>query len=128
MRALPDDLSPPRAAFFRLCRETALAFVAREADRFGRLRARWQTETSVEPDAAVQFLSALGDNDGALAAVQSAVRSARNEDLLTDPGWDTLFSPYLAALRRDPRVDALFARWGLSDYWRTVSHSPDFMR
>jgi len=128
LRALPDDLSPPKAAFFRLCRETALAFAAREVDRFGPFRARWRTETSVDPDDAVQFLSALGDDNGALAGVQSVVRTRRNHDLLTDPGWDALFSPNLAALRRDPRVVALFAQWGLSDYWRTVNHSPDFMR
>ncbi|HEY2445602.1 MAG TPA: BTAD domain-containing putative transcriptional regulator [Rhizomicrobium sp.] len=128
LRALPDDISPPKAAFFRLCRETALAFVAREADRFGPLRVRWRTETSVDPDDAVQFLSALGDDNGALAVVQSVVQTRRNHDLLTDPGWDALFGPNLAALRRDPRVAALFAQWGLSGYWRTENRSPDFMR
>jgi hypothetical protein len=128
LRTLPDDLSPRRAAFFRLCRETALTFVAREVDRFGPLRASWRTEALVDADDAVQFLSALGDDDGALGVVQSVVRSRRNDDLLTDPAWEALFAPNLAALRRDPRLAALFAQWGLSDYWRAANHGPDFMR
>ncbi|HEX4080030.1 MAG TPA: BTAD domain-containing putative transcriptional regulator [Rhizomicrobium sp.] len=128
LHALPDYLSPPRAAFFRLCRETAIAFVAREVDRFGPLRASWRTETSVDPDDAVQFLSALGDDEGALGIVESVVRSRRNDDLLTGPGWEPLFGPHLVALHRDPRVVMLFEQWGLSDYWMTVGHRPDFMR
>jgi tetratricopeptide (TPR) repeat protein len=128
LRALPDYLSPPRAAFFRLCRETAIAFVTREVDRFGPLRASWRTETSIDPDDAVQFLSALGDDEGALGIVESVARSRRNDDLLAGPGWEPLFGPYLVALRRDPRVVMLFEQWGLSDYWMTVGHRPDFQR
>jgi DNA-binding SARP family transcriptional activator len=126
--ALPDDFSRSRAAFFRLCRDTAMAFVMREHDKFGQLRASWRAQTSADPDDAVQFLFALGDADGALAVIQSAARSRRNENLLTDPGWEALFDPGLVALRRDPRVAALFAQWGVSDYWRSVNRWPDFMR
>jgi DNA-binding SARP family transcriptional activator len=128
LSVLPADLSPPKAAFFRLCRETAIAFATRKAEKFGPLRARWRTEGPVDPDDAVQFLSALGDDDGALEVVQSAVRSRRNDDLLTDPEWEALFAPNLLVLRRDPRVGALLAQWGLFDYWRAVHRWPDFMQ
>ncbi|MGH6878516.1 MAG: BTAD domain-containing putative transcriptional regulator [Rhizomicrobium sp.] len=126
LNALPDYLSPGKAAFFRLCRETAIALAAKDANKNGQLRASWRTGGSLEPEDAVQFLSALGDADGALEVVQSAVRSVRNDALLMDPNWDTLYAPSLAPLRRDPRVPALFAQWGLFDYWRTTNHWPDF--
>ncbi|HEX4160291.1 MAG TPA: BTAD domain-containing putative transcriptional regulator [Rhizomicrobium sp.] len=128
LSALPGQLAPPMAAFLRLCRETATALATRDADKIGGLRARWRTEDADDPDAAVQFLSALGDVDGALTVVQSAVRSSRNDAFLTDPKWEALFVPSLVPLRRDPRIPALLAQWGLSDYWRTANHAPDFMR
>jgi hypothetical protein len=128
LSALPTHLSPAAAAFFRLCRETAIAFATRETDRFGPLRASWRSQASVDPDDAVEFLSALGDDDAALEIVQSAVRSRRNDVFLTDPQWEILFAPDLVPLRSDPLVPALFARWGLTDYWRATDHSPDYMR
>jgi DNA-binding SARP family transcriptional activator len=128
LSALPDDLSPPRAAFFRLCRETAIALATRQADKFGQLRSKWRTEGSFDPDDAVQFLSALGDGNGALEVVRSAVMSRQNDEFLTDPEWEAFFAPNLIALRRDPRVRALLAQWGLFDYWRAANHWPDFMR
>jgi len=128
LSALPDRLSLRKAAFLRLCRETALALATRDVDKFDSLRARWRAEPDIDADVAVQFLTALGDDDGALQVVQSAVRSRRNREPLTDPGWEALFVPDLIPLRRDPRIPALFADWGLADYWRTTNHSPDFMR
>ncbi len=128
LSALPDRLSPPVAAFLRLCRETATALATRDTDKFVRLRAGWRTESSFDPDAAVQFLSALGDVDGALAVVQSAVTSRRNEAFLTDPEWEALFVPDLVPLRSDPRVPVLLAQWGLSEFWRATNHPPDYTR
>src|SRR5215469_337894 len=128
LRALPGGLSPQRTALFRLCRETALAFVAHDTNRFGRLRASWRTESPVDPDDTVQFLSALGDDGGALSAVQSVAGSWRNDNLVKGAAWEALFGPNLAGLRRDPRVAALFSQWGLFDYWRTANRWPDYMR
>ncbi len=139
LRVLPDYLSPRMAATFRLYRETALALAANASGRFGRLSAIWRSGPSVnandavDPDLAantvdaVQFLTALGDTDGALEVVQSNVaRAQRNDHFFVDPGWDALFPTNLAALRSDPRVPALFAKWRLFDYWRTTNHWPDF--
>ena len=128
LSTVPDRSSPRVDAFIRLCRETAIAFATHENDKFGRLRDRWRTEASVDSDVAVQFLSALGDSDGALEIVQSAVNSRRNDNVLTDPQWETLFVPDLRALRRDPRFPQLLTQWGLNDYWRTSNRLPDFMR
>jgi hypothetical protein len=128
LSAPPDHLSPNVAAFLRLCRETAIAFATRETDRFDRLRTSWRKESTVDLDDTVEFLSALGDDSGALDAVQSAVRSRRNNAFLTDPQWEALFGPDLVPLRSDPRVPALLARWGLTDYWQATNRSPDYTR
>ena len=125
---LPDHLTPREEAFLRLCRETAIAFATHQTGRFGQLGSRWRTETSIDPDDSVQFLSALGDFDGALQVVQTAAGSRQNDKLLTDPEWESLLVANLIALRRDARVPSLLAKWGLSDYWRTSNHPPDFMR
>jgi hypothetical protein len=116
------------AVFLRLSRETAIALATRETDKFDQLSTSWRTEPSIDPDDAAQFLSALGDTDSALEIVGSAVSSRRNDALLTDPEWEVLFDTNLVPLRRDPRVPALFAEWGLLSYWRTANRSPDFVR
>lgn len=128
LRVLPGGLSPPMTAFLRLSHETGIALATREVDKFHRLSASWRTEALVDPSDAVQFLAALGDTDGALTAAESAVNLRRNDDLLTDPEWEVLFDPNLVPLRRNPRVPALFANWGLLDYWRTANRWPDFIR
>ncbi len=38
----------------------------------------------------------------------------------------TLFAPWMAPLRADPRAITIFERLGLADYWRTSGHWPDF--
>ena len=126
VRTLPDFLSPPNAALFRLCRETATILEQNRTDQYGRLRTRWRSTTEF-PTEAVQFLSALGDQSGALIVVRSAVDRHRATDrYLIDPGWTALFPANLAALRGDPQVIRLFVRWGLFDYWRSSGSWPDF--
>jgi TolB-like protein len=128
LNAFPNRDSPPVATFIRLYRETAIALATRETERFGPLRVRWRARVSIDPDDAVQVLSALGDAGGALDALQTAVSSHRSDPLLTDPEWEALFVPDLVPLRRDPRVPRLLANWGLIDYWRAANQWPDFMR
>jgi TolB-like protein/Tfp pilus assembly protein PilF len=125
--ALPDYLTAGEAAFARLARETAVALAADASDKFAALRLSWRNATSFEPDDVVQFLVALGDADGAVQFIQTIVADHQRKDhYLVDPGWDALFSANLAALRRDPRIPALFAKWGLFGYWRATNHWPDF--
>lgn len=128
LRTLPGAASPDKLTFFRLSRETAIALSTHEAERYPQLRARWRREFVADPDDAVQFLFALGDSDGALGIVQSAVNVRPDDALLTDPRWESLFNPNLAPLRRDPRVPVLVSEWRLLDYWRTTGHWPDFVR
>jgi DNA-binding SARP family transcriptional activator len=128
LRDPAGGISPSKSAFIRLCRETALAFVARDTGRLGQLRASWRSESSVDLDDSVQVLSALGDRDGSLAAIRSFAAAKRSTGILDDPGWEAVFGPNLISLRRDPRIASLFAQWGLLDYWRAVNHTPDFMR
>lgn len=127
LNAASNRASPQTAAFFRLCRESAIALGTREHEKFRPLRAGWRTAAAADPDDAVQFLSAFGDADGALGALQGAVRSRQKDELFTDPEWEALFVPDLLALRRDPRVPKLLASWGLFDYWREAKQWPDFM-
>jgi DNA-binding SARP family transcriptional activator/TolB-like protein len=124
----PAHLSPAVAGFFGLCRQTAIAFATHQTDKFEGLRTRWRSEPPVDLDDAVEFLSALGDDDAALAMVQSAVTSRRNTVFLSDPQWETLFAPDLVPLRSDARVPVLLAQWGLTDYWRATNHPPDYTR
>ncbi len=128
LRVLPSGLSPRMVDFLRLCHETAIALGTREVDKYAALRARWRTETSVDPDDAVQFLFVLGDADGALQVVRSAVKIGRNDEFLTDPEWEVLFDADLVPMRRDARVPALFVDWGLLNYWQAANHWPDFIR
>ena len=127
MHTLPDFLSQPDAAFFGLCRETALSLAQNARDKFGPLRDRWRGATSFDPEEAVQFLYALGDADGALRFVESAVAKHRRKDrYLIDPGWTALFPANLSALRRHPKIPLLFSKWGLFEYWRSIDRWPDF--
>ncbi len=41
-------------------------------------------------------------------------------------GTETLFRPYMRRFRQDPRFMFLAARLGLTQYWRTTGHWPDF--
>lgn len=126
LTALPRDIPPRMAAFLNLWRETALALAGRDTRSYARLRANWIDQSRLDPDESALFLSDLGYADDALGVVQKAVKAEQNVYFLTDPEWDALFVPGLAPLRRDPRVPALLAKWGLFNYWRTTNRWPDF--
>jgi DNA-binding SARP family transcriptional activator/TolB-like protein len=127
LHTLPDFLSPPDVAFFTLCRETAMSLAQNARDKFGPLRGRWRGATSFDSEEAVQFLYALGDADGALRFVESAVAEHRRKDrYLIDPGWTALFPANLSELRRHPQIPLLFSKWGLFEYWRSTDRWPDF--
>jgi len=90
------------------------------------LLSRLRSETAADPEYRAQFLTALGDTDGALDAIQAWVTAERSGSLMTYCAWDALFSQNLAPLRQNPRVPQLLARWGLLDYWRQSGKWPDF--
>ncbi|HEX3653911.1 MAG TPA: BTAD domain-containing putative transcriptional regulator [Rhizomicrobium sp.] len=101
LNTLSNRDARPMAASLRLYRDTAVALGTRETEKFGALRTSWRARASVDPDDAVHVLSALGDADGAFEALQAAVGSRQNDELLTDPEWEALFVPDLVPLRRD---------------------------
>jgi len=126
LRELPNYIRPADRAYLQLAEETAAALSADDSGKFAPLRARWVRRTLYENSAdGARFLLALGDPGGALSLIERRV-SWRRSMTLQDPGWDALFVPDLAPLRRDSRVPALLAKWGLFDYWRATNHWPDF--
>jgi hypothetical protein len=125
VRVIPTYIPSDRVQSFRVFGDAATALARRDVAQFPALRARLRSDTGPDPDYTAQFLTALGDKDGALDAIQAAVTSERSGNLLQYSQWGVLFSPELAALRRSPRVPELLARWGLFDYWRTSGQWPD---
>jgi len=65
------------------------------------------------------MLASLGETD---LAFEQAGKILKTQD--DNPSF--LFTPQMAALRRDPRFMPLAARIGLLDYWRSTGKWPDF--
>jgi hypothetical protein len=127
LSTMPGDLAPAEKAFFQLARETAVAFAERNQGKFAALRARWRQEgLRYDHNYVAQFLTALDDPNAVLDLIEQGVPRKRSIGLMDSPVWEALFVPNLAVLRRDPRVPALLAKWGLFDYWRTSNNWPDF--
>jgi TolB-like protein len=78
---------------------------------------------ALDPGMATAMLARLGDLDGAFAAANRYADQVGQHDF-TEPAY--LFVSATAPLRRDPRFWPLAARLGLSQYWRTTGHWPDF--
>jgi TolB-like protein/Tfp pilus assembly protein PilF/transcriptional regulator with XRE-family HTH domain len=124
---IPHYIPPDWAQVFRLYGETATALAHRDDTQYAALRARLRNMSTAQPDSdAVQFLTALGDTDGALNAIQAAVAADRSSNLMMYGNWVALFADNLVELRRNPRLPGLLASWGLFDYWRTSGQWPDF--
>jgi hypothetical protein len=75
-----------------------------------------------QPEQVMNLLALLGFTDDAIAIGDHDLRV----DSVAEDSAQFLFSPYTAALRRDPRFMTLAARFGLVDYWRSTGHWPDF--
>ena len=85
---------------------------------------------------AAQVMSALGDVDAAFEvtnaffAVGKSNAAAASSSLAKSTAWrfaPWLFIPPTAAMRRDPRFQALVDEIGLSSYWRTHRIRPDYL-
>jgi DNA-binding winged helix-turn-helix (wHTH) protein/tetratricopeptide (TPR) repeat protein len=90
---------------------------------------------------AMQFAAFLGRVDAAfeIAAAYYLGRGFRVPDVrftpeqggytrMTDRRTSVLFLPSTAAMRRDPRFDALVTELGLTRYWADVGVQPDYRR
>lgn len=128
LAALPGSVDPREAEVYRLSRDTAVALEMRDKPKFGSLRARWAGEKVADPTNAVGFLVALGHPNDALDVIETFAESNRSRGALNLAATDLLFSPNAAAVRRDPRVPALLAKWGFFDYWSKSNNWPDFCR